>query len=196
MAKAWGNLISVAALTAAFCVAFVITLGATSANHAKSSGANATAPVTQLTSLAEQYNSIAAAADQRLAAEINNVAASENRNLPAAKSALLAEVATSRSFDSKLAGWLANWKRTYAAAQAAQQQVSFSLNIRYPSSVAATGQSLIQADELREDVLVREASSVSLGQLRSLSGQDQTAGSALASQVAALRMALQLPSAG
>jgi len=151
------------------------------------------APVSHLTTLASQYETMAAAANKQLAADNNNFTASENGNLAAAKSALLAEVTVARSFDSTLASWLSDWKQTYAAAQAAQAQAPSTTTIPYPSSVATAAQAMIQADQAREAVLVRQASSVSLGQLQSFNGQDRTTGAAVETQVATLRKALKLP---
>jgi len=193
LARAGGSIITAASLAAAFCITFVITYGANTGNRSSGGQAAQLAPVTHLNTLAAKYKTIAAAANQQLAVDASNFAASENGNLAAAKAALLAEVAASRSFDDSLAKWLAEWKQTYAAAKNAQRQAPFPVSIPYPASVAATGQALIQADQAREAVLVQEASSMSLGQLQSFKGQDQTAGSALANQVAALRTVLRLP---
>jgi hypothetical protein len=193
LARAGGSIITAASLAAAFCITFVITYGANSGNRASSGQANVLAPVTHLNTLARKYETIAAAANQQLAVDASKFTASENSNLAAARSALLAEVAVSRSFDGSLASWLTDWKQTYAAAKNAQLQAPFPVSIPYPSSVAATAQALIQADQAREGVLGHEASSMSLAQLQSFSGEDQTAGSALASQVAALRTVLRLP---
>lgn len=152
-------------------------------NRSKGEEAALLAPVTHLNALASQYETMAAAANKQLAADNNAFTASENGNLAAAKTALLAEVAVARNFDNTMANWLTDWKQTYAAAKTAQNQASFPVSIPYPSSVAAIAQAMIQADQAREAVLVHQAFAVSLLVTAQAIGPPSAAGATAASSV-------------
>lgn len=159
------------------------------------------APVTDLGTLARQYETIAAPVNKQLSAEISSYNASENRNLPAARAALQAEVKTERSFDASLTTWLASWEKDYAAAKALQvngvadPDEVVNITIPYPPSVTATVRQLLQADAASEALITRQARAGTLFGMQSFNGRHQAANAAVGAQVALLRKDLNLPPA-
>ncbi len=194
-AKTGALIITVVSLAAAFFVIFVLGYDMTAQGRSKSEQAAFLAPVTNLGSLASQYQSIAQTANNQLIPNMNSYNANERSNLTAARSALLGQVATGRTFDDNLSNWVTDWQQNYAAAQKVKAEASFPVSVPYPSSVAATAQALIRADQAREGILVEQSQATTLRQMQSLNAQQQAAGAAIQAQDTLLRKALHLPPA-
>jgi hypothetical protein len=156
------------------------------------------APVTDLGTLASQYAAIAAPVNKQLATEIGNYDASQNSDLAAARSALDAEVTTERSFDARLATWLSAWKNDYGTAtslQSSSESNGVTVTIPYPSSVTATAQKLLKADQASESLIAQQAQAGTLPGMQSFNGRHQAANAAVEAQATLLRKDLQLPPA-
>ena len=194
-AKTGALIITVVSLAAAIFVIFVLGYDMTSHGRSNSEQAAFLAPVTNLGSLASQYQSIAQTANNQLIPNMNSYNANERSNLTAARSALLGQVATGRTFDDNLSNWVTDWQQNYAAAQKVKTEASFPVSVPYPSSVAATAQALIRADQAREGILVEQSQATTLRQMQSLNAQQQAAGAAIQAQDTLLRKALHLPPA-
>jgi hypothetical protein len=117
----------------------------------------------------DRYLAIAGPADRQLAAEESEFTANERSNLTAAKSDLMAEVATLNSFDKRLSA------------------------IAFPAAAAAVAHSLIRARQSQARLLTSQARSASLARLRSFNKRDQAAEAAAAAEANLLRKALHLP---
>ena len=126
-------------------------------------------PASHPITLASRYLAIAVPACRQLATEENSFAASERDNLAAAKSDLMAQVATIRSFDKRLAA------------------------IAFPAAVTAAVHALILAGHSRANLITRQARSASLKRLRSFDRRDHAANAAIAAQANLLRKALHAP---
>lgn len=158
-----GLLIGTASLVAA--VAVVLSLYA----WIKPPGPVAPPPAHHSTTLAGRYLAIAGPADRQLAAEEGSFSANERSNLAAAKSDLMAEVATIGTLDKGLAA------------------------IAFPPAVAAIAHALIRASQSQARLLTRQARSASLKRLRSFDRRVQAAGATAAAEAMLLRKALHVP---
>jgi len=126
-------------------------------------------PASHPAAVAGRYLAIAGPAGRQLATEQSGFAASERDNLAAAKSDLMAEVATTESFDRRLAA------------------------IAFPVTAAAAVRALITADQSRVRLISRQARSASLHRLRSFDRRDQAAAAAVAAAASLLGKALHAP---
>jgi hypothetical protein len=146
-------------------VLLLLAAGCTPSGH--SPGTRGQAPSQE--SSAAQYLAAAEPANRRLDAEVQNYAHHEHRNLAAAEAALRAEAVTERWFDQRL------------------------LEIPFAPSAAATARALVQANERRAELAVRQAGSPSLTELQSFTRRRQSADAAVEAQVKAIRRTLGLP---
>ena len=126
-------------------------------------------PASHPVTLAGRYLAIAAPAGRQLATEENSFAASQRDDLAAAKSDLMAEVATMQTFDKRLAA------------------------ITFPAAAAAAVHALIVADHSRANLITRQARSASLNRLHSFDRRDRAANAAVAAKANLLRNALHAP---
>jgi hypothetical protein len=126
-------------------------------------------PASDPITLADRYLAIAVPAGRQLATEENSFAANERDDLTAAKSDLMAEVATMQTFDKRLAA------------------------ITFPAAVAAAVHALIMADHRRANLITRQARSASLSRLHSFDRRDRAANAAVAAEANLLRNALHAP---
>ena len=134
-----------------------------------SAGHRGSAPHRVSPAAASEYLAIAEPANRRLDAEVQSYADHEHRNLAAAEAALQAEAVTERWFDQRL------------------------LKIPLPPPAAATARALVQANERRAELAIRQAGSPSLAALQSLTRCHQSADAAVEARVRAIRRALGLP---
>jgi hypothetical protein len=156
-----------ASLTAALVVVLAVVYAA-----APRSDGNAPAPTAaeaKLAALAHRYLAIANPANHRLEVANDGYEKSEHSNLAAATSDLRAEVATETLFDQHLAA------------------------IPFPPAMAAIARALIQANQARGALTVRQARSTSLTQIQSFDQRHRAGDAAVEVQVRLLRKALHLP---
>ena len=149
----------------------LLAAGCTLSDHPPGTGRQAPhqAPHQVSSAAAAEYLAAAGPANRRLDAEVNSYADHEHGNLAAAEAALRAEAATERWFDRRL------------------------LKIPLPPPAAATARALVQANERRAELAVRQAGSPSLAALQSFTRRHQSADAAVEAQVKAIRRALGLP---
>ena len=148
-------------------VLFLLATGCTFSGHPPGTGGQA--PHQESSAVAAEYLAAAEPANRRLDAEVQGYADHEHRDLAAAEAALRAEAVTERWFDQRL------------------------LKIPFLPPVAATARALVQANERRAELAVRQAGSPSLAALQSFTRRHQSADAAVEAQVRAIRRALGLP---
>ena len=146
-------------------VLLLLAAGCTASSHPPD--ARGQAPYQE--SSAAEYLAAAEPANRRLDAEVQSYAHHEHRNLAAAEAALRAEAVTERWFDQRL------------------------LKIPFAPPTAATARALVQANERRVELAVRQAGSPSLTELQSFTRRHQSADAAVEAQVKAIRRTLDLP---
>lgn len=154
-------------LPAMMLVLFLLAAGCALSGHPPGTGGQA--PHQESSAAAAEYLAAAEPANRRLDTEVQRYADHEHRNLAAAEAALRAEAVTERRFDQCL------------------------LKIPFPPPVAATARGLVQANERRAELAVRQAGSPSLAALQSFTRRHQSADAAVEAQVKAIRRALGLP---
>jgi hypothetical protein len=146
---------------------FLLAAGCTPAGHPPGTGGQTLHQ--ESSAAAAEYLAAAEPANRRLDAEVESYADHEHRNLAAAAAALRAEAVTERWFDQRL------------------------VKIPFPPPAAATARALVQANERRADLAVRQAGSPSLAALQSFAHRHQSADAAVEAQVKAIRRVLGLP---
>jgi hypothetical protein len=119
--------------------------------------------------LAAEYLAIAGPANHRLEGEEKGYTANAHRNLAAAESALRAQAATERWFDSRL------------------------LAIKLPALIAATARALVRANQSRIALTELQARSASIGALLTFVSGHRAADAAVEVQVRIIRLELGLP---
>ena len=134
-----------------------------------SAGHTGQAPYQESSAAAAEYLAAAEPANRRLDAEVQSHAHHEHRNLAAAEAALRAEAATERWFDQRL------------------------LKIPFTPPAAVIARALVDANERRAELAVRQAGSPSLTELQSFTRRHQSADAAVEAQVKAIRRTLGLP---
>jgi hypothetical protein len=164
--KLGGRLIVTASLIAAVLVVLAVVYAAAPRPSGAAAPAGADA---KLTALARRYLAIANPANHRLEVANDGYNANERDNLAAATSDLRAEVATETLFDRQLA------------------------EIPLPPRIAAIARALIQANQQRGALTVRQARSTSLAQLRSFDQRHRASDAAVEVDVRLIRKALHLP---
>jgi hypothetical protein len=154
-------------LPAVTLVLLLLAAGCTPSGHPP--GTRGQAPCQESLAAAAEYLAAAEPANRRLDAEVQSYAHHEHRNLAAAEAALRAEAVTERWFDQRL------------------------LKIPFVPPAAATARTLVQANERRAELAVRQAGSPSLTELQSFTRRHQSADAAVEAQVKAIRLTLGLP---